>query len=193
MESNFRILKEPLCGISGNFWDLFELDSFNFRSGTESALLEDQVISLIDEFEFVDSICEAGLLSEVIHYLYINFGGTDSTPAKEVLAFSYLLHSSPNLRLPDLLSSITYAIYFNTTLKFLYENNRAVAMKYMNTSLNSLNDDEIYGTIIRRYQLEVLSDMKDAEYIEWLDTTSQDVAEYIKGVNATKNIQKLLE
>lgn len=190
---NFRIIKEDYkTSTTTRFWEIFELDSFNFKSGMQATLKVEQVYAMIDKFEFLENISQVELISELTHYLYLNFGGIESMPAKDILAFSYLLFAAPNLRMPDMFVAITHGVHLNTTLRFLYENNRRVATQYLAASMDLIKDGPIYDMVVSRYDIKLDADLSPGEYVDWMETTKVDIGDYIKGVNATKNIQKLI-
>lgn len=189
--SDFRILRENAKD-NDKFWHTFKLDSFKFNEGNVTALTESQVHYIVDKFEFLEQIPEVELTSELVHCLYINSGGSEDTKPVEILGFSYLLYSSPNLRLADIFATVAQATHFNTTLKFLLENDRAVPSQYITESKTLIESEAVFYMILSRYpELTIDSKMPDDTYIEWLTAAIVDVSDYIKGVNATNDIQKL--
>jgi len=184
---NFRIIKEDSKDKT-KFWELFEIDSFNFKAGSSVTLTVEQIQALLDEFIYMERIPEMALVSELANYIYINMGGTSKTPTKEVMAISYLMFASPNLRFKDMFKSVTTGIHFSTILAYLKDSDLAVATQYLVAVRNVINSDSIYDIVLDKFpNSPVIKGMTEEEYIEWIDSVTLNTADYIKGVIATRN------
>jgi hypothetical protein len=188
---NFRILKENQTDlVKGKLWDIFELDSFKFEAGITIEIQPKEIFAIVDKFEFVVKISESDLTSELAHYIFQSLGGNKKTPVQEVLAFSYVFFTSPNLRLPEIFKSFTHAIHFNTCLSYFKENSISVPTQYLTSIYELVKSKVTFDAVLSRHIDTAMIKMGDDEYTKWLDELPDKVEDYIKGVNATKNMFK---
>lgn len=186
---NFRILKDKQTNhTEGKLWDVFELDSFHLKSGLVVVIKPEEIFTIIDKFKFYTKIPESALISELTHYIFQSLGGSKDTPVQEVLAFSYTLFASPNLRLPEMFLSFTHAIHFNTCLSYLLENDVPTPNQYLSAIYELVKNRTTFDLVLSRYQDLLLVEMEDDAYSKWLEDLPNKVDDYIKGVNATKNL-----
>jgi hypothetical protein len=191
MERTFNILKDGFIASNNNkFWDIFNLDSFNFTAGMQATLTVEQIYVLVDKFEYVENVPQIEIINDITNYIFKSFGGNSNTPVNEVLAFGYLLFASPNLRMDDMFKSVLQGIHFHTTLRFLFDNDRIVPAQYVNGVRHLIDDKAVFNIVFQRYPVEIVSNLDSDEYQVWLDATLGDIGEYIKGVNATRNAFK---
>jgi hypothetical protein len=187
---SFRILKTDLEG-KDKFWDIFEVDSFGFSSGVQIKLSVDQVNVLLDRYAFYPVLPDAELMSELIHMLFTSIGGTKDTPVQEVLAISYLFFMTPNLRVKDMFNSVVKAIHCFTTLSYLVENEKDLPSQYLMSMKNVIQDDPLYHMVVARYpDLKVITTLSEEEFLAWITEVDENMHDYIKGINATKNLFK---
>jgi len=149
---NFRIIKEDSKDKT-KFWELFEIDSFNFKAGSSVTLTVEQIQALLDEFIYMERVPEMALVSELANYIYINMGGTSKTPTKEVMAISYLMFASPNLRFKDMFKSVTTGIHFSTILAYLKDSDLAVATQYLVAVRIFMMSDSIYFFVLDEFPI----------------------------------------
>jgi len=185
---NFRILKADFKG-KEKFWDIFEVDSFGFTSGIQIKLTVAQVNVLLDKYAFHPVLPDTELMSELIHTLFTNMGGNKDTPVQEVLAISYLFFMTPNLRVKDMFDSVVKAIHCHTTLLYLGENEKPLPTQYVASMKNVIQDDPLHHMVMARHpDLDIISTLSEMEFLAWIEEVDENMHDYIKGVNATKNL-----
>ena len=86
--------------------------------------------------------------------------------------------------------AITHGVHLNTTLRFLYENERSVAGQYLTASMDLIKDEPVYNMVVSRYDIQIDVNLSPGEFVDWMATTKADIGDYIKGVNATNDAFK---
>ena len=179
----FRIVKDSN---KKSVWDTFYLDTFKNKS---VALTCDLVQEILQKNLWSTNIDKLELLSDVIHYIFINMGGTKDTPIREVLAFSYIATGTPNFRVDSIMLELLDACYCYTTLTYISENELTAPSKYITLMRDKLSNDDILSMVLSNFHMDaiIVEDESEETFDIWFKDVRDKIEVYITGVNATKN------
>jgi len=185
---NFKILKDVELKSGKKFWELFELDSFGFTTGMIIQLSSKFITEMLDKYEFVPKIESTLLHSDLTDEICRVLGVRSDMPAKEVLAFAYLLYKTPNLRFQEFYDSINAGVHCNTTLSYLEENDLPVPHQYFEGVKGIIGDNAVFNLCVSRHPNLKRVEMEEEDFDAWINNIQDKILIYIKGVNATKNL-----
>lgn len=175
--------------------DVFKIGTLDFKHNAPPDLRvsEEFLLAVVDRFVFHENLNHIRIHNILFGELFRIIGGNKDTPAEVAVGFMYLCLKSESLKFNGLFKALVGSIHCNTTLQFIVDTEREVPFAYLEVVKQIINYVPFFDMLMKKFDGELQIDLKttsNEDLKAWLDKTDQDVHDYIKGVNATKDAFK---
>lgn len=154
--------------------DVFHLDSLDVTTNLEPH----QILTIIAE-NSITELANVDKLSDIIfRYRFLNAGGTEETPASEIIAFSFLLFTQDSFNYHAEIKKIMVALGFTRILNFIEAEGIAIpSMLVLDTA--KMLGDELWLALTDGKKFEVDN-----------DATPFDVMQFMKNLTSRDSVAK---
>lgn len=139
----------------GDLKDLFYIDTLELTAG----LMLDQIEYIGKQFKGLSNLNKNAIESMIFNYTFINSGGNESTPVREVAAYTYLLFTSPNLFLQNMISTVVSYIHVCNIYEYAYKNSVEIPLSVLNAFRVMINDPAVFELALNGKDIKINSDL----------------------------------
>ena len=188
---NFEIYKHKLDlnidEINSNLSTVFGLEKFKMPKLIH--LTREQITYMLDRFGQKKNLPKIAVVSSVASCIFQNVGGSDDMPSTDVMAISYIMFTSDNLRLHSYVQEINRAIDVENVFSYAEDTGVAVPRQFVMRIRESM-PEYLWDILINRHEFKVDTQIDDKEADRIIDKMFEDVIDYLQ---SSKNTHELLD